>query len=440
MSFFSLFIAWRYIKGRERNLLSINARLSFIGVFVGTSLLVVVLSIFNGFQAQVKKSIFQFDPHLIIENPSGAGKINHWKNWMKKIEDRIGHQAESIKGMIQSPGILRRRTLIDHVLIRGQSFEQNEKGDYILPKSFPKIVQPKDFPELPKGATCLIGKEMAFNMNIAIGDFIELIVPRGQFSLRVGVRPNMKAFKVAGFFKTGHYQYDSKAVIISLDSAQKLFAIGKEMQQIVVRLKDLAELENVQSELYRLFPLSFHVRTIEDEQRNFFAALKLEKVIMTIIVSLFILAAMVGIVVATYNVIRSRKKDIGILKAIGVSNTHILSIFTVNGFLMGAIGACVGILFGVFLSLSLESIINSIESSINFFGNIYIDFMGTGFWKKVQLIPKDVYYFDTLPIEFDLEFLHIIGVLSILLSGIAAFIPALYASRLEPIDIIRSAE
>ena len=431
------FIAWRYLKGKGSALLSMNARLSFIGVFTGATLLVIVLSIFNGFQRQLKMSIFEFDPHIRLSKDSmDAVAIKDWKIWKKKLYDELSSEVETIEGIIQSPAILRRKSTIEHVFLRAVELPLQNNSYYTFPEHFPKIVEPQGMNALPKGNSCLIGAEMAVNLGLRVGDTIELVVPRGQFSLQLGVTPSLRPFTVAGFFKTGHYQYDSRVVLLALDQAQNLFAIGDSVQQLAVRVKDTNRLREVRQKFLVHWPYS--VRTLEEEQRNFFAALRLEKTIMTTIVFLFIISAMVGIIVATYNVVRSHRRDIGILKALGMSDTGILLIFTMTGFIMGSLGAVTGILTGIFVSLKLESIIGFLESSINTIGAWYAQtFQEGGIWFKVQLIPRDVYYFDHLPIHIDPAFLHTVAAVAILLSGMASLIPAWKASQMEPVKIIR---
>lgn len=415
-----------------------NARLSFIGVFTGATLLVIVLSIFNGFQRQLKKSIFQFDPHIRLSKDSmDSIAIKDWKVWKERLEDRMKDEVDSVNGLIQSPAILRNKSTIEHIFLRGVELVKRQNGAYYtFPKHFPEIISPEGLNALEGGNECLIGNEMAVNLGLRVGDVVELIVPRGQFSLRLGVTPSLRAFKVVGLFKTGHYQYDSRVVLTSLKSAQNLFGIGNSVQQLAVRIKDFSNLRPVKAKVMMHWPYS--IRTVEDEQRNFFAALRLEKTIMTTIVFLFIISAMVGIIVATYNVVRSHRRDIGILKALGMPDFGIYLIFSMTGFIMGSLGAVAGILTGIFISLKLEKIVNAIEAFINMSGQWYTDTFNQGsIWMHVQLIPRDVYYFDHLPIHIDPSFLHSVAIVAILLSGMASLIPAWKASKMEPVQIIR---
>lgn len=427
------FLLSRHMRGHGSALFSINARMSFFGVFTGCTLLVIVLSIFNGFQKQLRESIFSFDPHVQLSNEFGSSgePMKDWQGWITSINESITEPEFSVEGMIQSPSLLRYQRRLEQVFIR--SFQGGANG---LPSYFPELVKkvPGDQPRRP----IYIGQEMALLHAIPLGATVELVVARGEFQLRAGVTPSVQKFKVAGFFKTGHYHYDSKIILVPLSSMQSLFDIGSQVQNLALRLQDTSKLQELKYQLQEIWP--FSIRTIEDEQRNFFAALQLEKTIMTTIVFLFILAAMVGIIVASFSSIRSRRRDIGILKALGLSKKDILLLFTLNGFLMGTLGTILGLMTGIYLAENLEAIITFIEQGVNSFGLWYSTQVLGKLWINVQLIPRDVYYFDELPVYIDLAFLNQLAVVSIFLSGFASFIPAWQASKLEPIDIIRRAE
>lgn len=440
---FRFFIAFRYIQGKTGQLLSVNARLSFIGVFTGMVLLVMVLSVFNGFQHQVRKSIMGFDPHLKVGIYGEEQIIHNFPSLIKKIQNALGDSIASIEPMVQSPAILKVRSIIEPVVLRSRSFIKNKDGSYTPPSDL-YLLDMKG-KTIPRGNYCLIGKEMAVLYNLHIGDSFDLIVPRGQFSLRVGLTPSKQRFRIAGFFKTGHYNYDSSVVLVDHTRAQKLFKISSaDTQNISVVLKDPKQLRGERFKLTSALtplPIPFKVRTIEDDQRNFFAALQLEKTIMTTIVFLLVIAAMLFILVSIFSAVRSRKKDIGVLKAMGASSSDILIIFLLNGFTMGMAGALLGIMTGIFLALNLESIILFIEFIINHGGELITLWQDpNALWIPVQLIPRDVYYFDHLPVNIDVKFLHTMGTLAVFMAGISSAIPAWYASRMEAMDILRRAD
>jgi len=439
---FYIFLMKRYLGGRGNQIFSMNAWLSFFGVFVGASLLVIVLSVFNGFQQQIKSTIFKFDPHIIVEARTNPGKIENWRHWAQKTRETLGEEVDSVSGMIQSPALIRKDERLDHVLIRGMEFPEDKSaaGMYAFPRDFPKITEPEKLQSFPRGDYCLVGRELAGILDLHVGDYIQLIVPRGQFTARIGVEPEMKTFVISGFFASGNYQYDSKVVLLSLPSAQILYGAGESVQQIALKLKDFDKVKHSMAQLFEILPYDFSIRSIEEDHRNLFAALKWEKVIMTIIVFLFILAALVGVIVSTSNVIRSRKKDIGILKSIGVSDQEILIVFTLIGFISGLVGTILGVSFGIFVSMKLEVIIAALEFTFNSAGQFYCQYMGSCFWTKIELMPRDVYYFDHMPVSIDGRFLHPLSILSIFLSGMAALIPAWTAGKMQPIDIIRSSD
>ena len=439
---FYFFLMKRYLGGRGNKIFSMNAWLSFLGVFIGTSLLVVVLSVFNGFQQQIRASIFKFDPHIIVESRKMPGRVENWRDWTSKINTGLGDMVESISGMIQSPALMRKNEQLDNVIVRGVELPEDsiEKDKFSFPEEFPRITEPPDLRNIPKGDNCLVGRELAGALDLHVGDSIQLIVPKGQFTARIGVEPGMKSYVISGFFASGNYQYDSKVVLLSLPAAQRLYGAGDSVQQIAIKLNDFDSVKKSMLILYEVLPYDFSVRSIEEDHRNLFAALKWEKVIMTIIVFLFIIAALVGVIVSTANVIRSKKKDIGILKSIGVSDQEILMVFTFIGFISGLIGTILGVSFGIFISMRLEVIIGGLEFIFNGVGRFYCEVIGSCFWMRVELMPRDVYYFDHMPVSIDARFLHPLSILAIFLSGMAALIPAWTAGKLQPIDIIRASD
>lgn len=434
---FRLFIAFRYIQGKTGQLLSVNARVSFLGVFTGMVLLVMVLSVFNGFQTQVRESIMGFDPHIKIGLYGDEQIIRDYALLQKKIEASLQNSAKSIEPEIQSPAIFRKGKVIEPVVLRTRTFHKKEDGSLILPDNLELLTLPST---KENHNDAFLGQEMRLLYHLDLDDTFDLIVPRGQFSLRVGITPSRQTFRVAGFFKTGNYNYDSNVILVDHDRAQKLFKIQKTAtQSMAITLENINELREKKLKLMTELPIVYSVRTIEDEQRNFFAALQLEKTIMTVIVFLLIIAAMLFILVSIFNTVRSRRKDIGVLKAMGASSWDITIVFLLNGFAMGMAGALLGVMTGIFLALNLESIIFGVEWLINGLGT-WAMAQSNELWLPVQLIPRDVYYFDHLPIHIDLPSLHTMGTLAVFLSGVSSAIPAWYAGKMEAIDILRKAD
>ena len=422
-------VAFRYVKPK-RGKISLPFMFSFFWLAFTVTFFIVVISIFTGFQTQLKSSIFGFDPHLTIESRAGDGLIRGWPEHIEQIKRNFPKKVISAEPMIANPSIVRRYSLIDYVFLRG-IYLPEENGYYSIPKSFPKIVTPAlGFDKLKKGNNIFIGDQLALNLNVRIGSTIELIVPRGQFALRTGVPPRLKKFVIAGFFKSGNYDYDSRVVILPFNEAQSLYGIKKSTQQIVLKVEDIDQVDDVKLALRKILPYNnFFMYSVKDVKKSFFAALRLEKTIMSVIVCFFIFVGIVGIFISSALTVNARKKDIGILKTLGMSYSKISFIFTVNGYLTGLFGVTIGLGGGYLLATYLETILRLIESLLTKI---------TG--KIVTLIPHDVYYFDKLPISFDWQFISIVVCVGILVSGLASFLPALFAARLKPINIIRKGD
>ena len=440
----SLSIALRYTSGRNV-ILTLPSFLSFLFVFFAVSALVLVLSIFNGFQSQIKKSIFNFDPHIVIETKASSGVIKDWKPIADTIQTRLKEHVLKVEPMIQSAGLVRKVQTIDYIFLRGIDLEDEIKngkptGDYVLPDDFPRVVFPRKLKTFPKGDFCFIGREMAYNLNVNIGDSIEIIVPRGQFSLQAGVPPKVKKLRVAGLFKSGHYNYDTRFILLSLDTVQKLYGLGKGTQQVVLRLKDLDDADFVKYHLERMLPLSgYYIHSVQDDQKNFFAALQLEKTLMTVIVSVFLIFAIIVIAGSSIYTVQTKRKDIGILKAIGVPNGAIAFIFMFNGFIMGCIGTFLGLLNGYHAAHGLENLLLFLEKYYNQAGEYLYQHLDK-IWIHQIFIPKNIYYLDSLPVSLDPAMLVSVGIAAVLGSTFASMYPALMTMQKRPIDIIRKGE
>ncbi|AXR60218.1 ABC transporter permease [Leptospira mayottensis] len=443
-------ITSRYIRGsRVAGLLSLKSRLSFIVMTVGVSLLIVVLSIFNGFQRQVKESLWQGGPHITVENKFDSGDIQNYEKiivWIRKnpyLKDRI----VSIGGSITSHGLIQNANSFIPIMVRALPVENIH--DLIANRltNFPRIVH-HNREEIEKyniDNQVLIGKEMAGLYDFNLGANLTMAVPGGRFSLGKGVDVSIKTFRTVGFFKTGYYNYDTHYVFLSLPVAQKFFNLKNSVNQIAIKVRSLDDLQNCKREILKEFrdpefeneigySASFSVRTIAEEQENFFTALKLEKTIISIIVFLFIILAALGMVASVYSLVRAKRKSIGVLKALGLPSSGILLIFTLNAMVVGVLASLVGGVSGIFIASNLETIVNGVSELINMVGFYFYH----SEWTNIELVPKDVYYFDHIPVDVDISFIFMVTTAATILSGIAGYFPARWAAGLNPVDTIRN--
>lgn len=431
MGLFELFVGFRYLKSKKQGFISFNTFLSILIVSLGVFILIVVISVMNGFQSQIKDKILDVDSHVVVSNLASeidGVAISDYRDLTRRI--RSIENVVSAYPYIQGQGLFRFRRNIGPVMIRGIG----QKED--IPVDIRKFIQSnkEDFCQ-KKGI--YIGQEMAFNYGIKIGNQMEIIVPQGRLSAIEGVTPGIKKFTVLGFFKTGYYDFDTKLILMSLPDAQNLFSVGDVAYAIGVKINDIYKMDRMASEIQSVVGFQYVTMTAEQRNHNLFYALKLEKLIMTIILFLVIVSAGFTIMGTIVMVVMEKRKAIGILKAMGAKPSSIMIIFILEGFLIGLIGSFIGVIFGLAASMNLESIILSVEDIINGFMIWFYHLFNLGDFYRITLKPTSVYYIDTLPTEVIPEFIVFIAAAAIFLSTIAAIFPSWQASKQNPVETIR---
>jgi lipoprotein-releasing system permease protein len=432
MRLYELFIGFRYLKAKKsQGFISFNTLLSVLIVFIGVFILIIVISVMNGFQAQIKDKILDVDSHITLSNVYGSRKGETIRNY-REVVDKVS----TVKGVvsaypyIQGQGLMRFKKNISYVMIRGMG----KKGD--IPVHFRKFITEGE-KNFSKRRGIFIGAEMALNYNINIGDWIEIIVPKGRLTAREGVIPGMGKFRVNGFFKTGYYDFDTKLLVMSLPGAQGLYSVGDVAKGIGIKITDVYRMDAAAAHIQATIGYDYVTMTAEEKNQNLFYALKLEKLIMTIILFLVIISAGFTIMGTLVMVVMEKRKDIGVLKSMGAKPTSIMVVFILEGFLIGVAGTLMGVVLGLAASLNLEAIVMWIEAVINRIGAQITIFFKLGVWEKVVIVPTNVYYIDTIPTEVKPEFIVFISIFAVFLSTVAAIFPAWNASRLNPVETIR---
>lgn len=441
-------ITFRYIRGsRAFGLLSLKSRLSFIVMAVGVSLLIVVLSIFNGFQRQVKESLWNGGPHITIENKMDSGEIRQYEKIIELLnqDPKLAKRVLTIQGSITSHGLLQNYNSFVPVMIRAIPVTEPEKLYTNNLPNFPRVeyYNREQLVEIREKDIAVVGKEMSGLYDITLGKAITLAVPAGSFKAVQGVELNINKFNTAGFFKTGYYHYDSRYVFMSLQRAQKFFKMKGSVNEITIKVKSLDDLDLCKELVLGIIRSpqfenevksgSYSVRTIAEEQQNFLAALKMEKTIISNIVFLFIVLAALGMVATVYSLVRSKRKSIGTLKALGLPSSGILLIFTLNSMLIGIFASIIGGIIGIYYAINLEAFTNGLSEMINAVGAR----MDPN-WRSVELVPKDIYYFDHIPVDIDISLIFMVTTASTILSGLAGYFPSRWAANLDPVETIRN--
>jgi len=427
---FELFIGFRYLKSKKsQGFISFNTFLSVFMVFIGVFILVVVISVMNGFQSQIKDKIIDVDSHITVtkefeSNPSGF-----------IYDEKLTQKIKSVNGVksalpyFQGNGLLKIAGDIKPVILRGFGDIGN------MPEQFQKFIKSENN-KFEKSGEIFIGAEMANLHNIESGDVVELIVPRGKIGSD-SMEPGIGRFKVKGFFKTGYYEYDTSLLFISLTDAQNLFGARGRVSGISIKTDDIYKINNYAQKLRDMIDFRYSVMTAEEKNGNLFYALKLEKLIMTVILFLVIVSAGFTIMGTLAMVVMEKRRTVGILKSLGATPQSIMTIFVMEGFLIGLAGSISGVICGLAFSLNLEAIISFAEKVINHAGAFIFNFLNMGQFISISLVPQNVYYIEGIPTQISPEFVAFIGSFAVFLSTLSAVFPAWHASRLNPVETIR---
>jgi len=432
MKFFEFFVGFRYLKSKKaQGFISFNTLLSIFIVFIGVFILIVVLSVMNGFQGQIKNKILDVDSHIVVSTLSGeidGVAIKNYRDIAEKVK-KVEHVV-SANAYIQGQGLFRFRRNIGPIMIRGMGTKDD------VPSDITKfIVTNKSRFCREKGV--YIGEEMSDNYGIKAGHEIELIVPKGRLTAVTGITPGIGKYRVLGFFKTGYYDFDTKLILMSLTDCQDLFSLGDVAFAVGVKIDDIYKMNQLSSQIQSVVGYEYATMTAEQRNHNLFYALKLEKLIMTIILFLVIIASGFTIMGTIVMVVMEKRRAIGIMKSMGAKPESVMIIFVLEGFLIGVIGTFLGVVLGLAASLNLEAILNRVEDIINAVMAYSYQLFNLGVYYHINLVPKNVYYIDTIPTEISPEFVVFIAAAAIFLSTFAAIFPAWQASRQKPVETIR---
>ncbi|MDP8264126.1 MAG: ABC transporter permease [Candidatus Aceula lacicola] len=391
-------ISFRYLSAKKEPFLSLINFVAIAGVAIGVTALIIVIGVMTGFDRDLREKIIGTNAHIVIEKETGL-------HFSKELENKV----ESIDGVVattpyvQGPLFLEYDDQVMNIVARG--VDPRTAGDVTKIKEY--LVQGNL--ESLVGNGVVVGSELAAYLGRKVGDIITVIAP---VAGRAG-KGWRHELVITGIFSSGMYDYDMSLVLISLKQAQEIFGFPSGIVSgIALKLKDVYAAPEIKRKIYQAIGYSFLVKTWIDSNRNFFAALKLEKFAMFIILTLIVLVASFNIVSTLIVTVTSKIKDIGILKAIGVPRKAIERIFVMKGMAIGIIGIFFGFVGGVGLSLLL---------------------------KKYQFIklPEDIYYIDRLPVLLELGDLLMIAVAALLISYCATIYPAKKAGALGPVEALR---
>jgi lipoprotein-releasing system permease protein len=413
---YEFFIGLRYLRAkRNQTFISANTFISVAGIFLGVAALIIVLAVMNGFEIELRDKILGINSHIILMEYTG-GMEGH-EEIMKKIESVDGVVAST--PFIYGQAMLKNKGRVTGVVLRGMSTETSANVislgkmkdgniDYLSGKGnktgLPGIV---------------IGKELAQNLGLLLFDTVEILLPMG-ISTPMGIVPKIKKFGVVGIFDSGSYEYDSSLVFMSLKNCKKFLNMKDTVTGLEIKVDDIYGAKRIAKAIQEKLGYPYWARSWMEMNKNLFSALKLEKRVMFIILSLIVIVAAFNIITTLIMTVMEKTRDIAILKSMGATAKSIMKIFMLEGIVIGAIGTILGGITGIVVALNLEWISRSVEDLFGF-----------------KILPKDVYYLNELPSKINYGDVAVIVVAAILICFLASIYPSWRASRLDPAEALR---
>ncbi len=409
---YELLIGLRYTRAKRRNhFISFISLISMIGIALGIVVLIVVLSVMNGFQKEIREHILGVASHVEISQFDGT--LTDWK----KVADsaRTNPQVEASAPYINAQGLLSYDQGVQGALIRG-ILPAQETGVVDLDKKM-KAGHLSDLH--PGGFGIILGIDLARSLGAKIGSKITVIAPQGQVT-PAGILPRLKQFTVVGVFEAGMSVYDGGLALIDIEDAAKLYRMADKVSGVRLKLKDTYLAPQVARELTGTLPGDYYVRDWTTQNANFFRAVKMEKTVMFVIMFFIVAVAAFNIVSTLVMVVTDKQADIAILRTLGASPGSIMKIFIVQGTVIGIFGTLIGVGGGLLLALNIDVVVPFIE---RLFG--------------LHFLSKDVYYISELPSDVQTIDVVAIGGVSFLLSLVATIYPSWRASKTNPAEALR---
>lgn len=416
---FELSIGLRYLKAKRKStFISIITFISTAGVTLGVMALIIVLAVMTGFEEDLKEKILGTNAHVVVVR-NGA-PMEDYQRLMEKLKGFKGVTAAT--PFIYNQVMLSSGKNVSGVVLRGID-PVSDRLVTGLSKSVVEGSMDRLEPKMSEGNAAipglLVGKELAKHLNIFVGDKVNIVSPMGNIT-PLGMMPKMKPFRVAGIFNTGMFEYDSTLAYVSLGQAQAFFDLGDTVTGIQLKVEDVYHTGELASSINRTLGSEYYARDWMQMNRNILFALKTEKMVMFIILTLIVLVAAFGIASTLFMVVMEKNRDIAILKSMGATGASIMKIFVLEGLVIGVIGTFLGVVSGLLVALNLEPIITVIEkvTGQNFFS-------------------KDIYYLDHFPSLVVPSDVVMISVTAVLISFVATLYPAWQASRMLPAEALR---
>ena len=399
-------VTLRYLKTRKKDgFLNIISIFSFIGISLGVAVLIIVMSVMNGFRTELVEKIIGFNAHAVVK----PYDLPISKENLKNIE--LKTLSNKLLFSNSSEGVLINKDYTKGLQLRGYSINGFEKLDIVNNQNFygnRKLIS----------KFISIGKELSINFNINIGDKVLIMSPSGVQTI-VGNLPKQEAYIVDSIFDSGLADFDQNIAFINIKDLENLFDLDESERFLEIYLKDPKKIDFAKKKLKEIFNQEY-IYTWSDLNKSLFSALKVERNVMFIILSLIIIVAAFNIISGLTILVKNKTKEIAILKSIGVQNKSIAKIFFMVGFLIGSTATLFGILLGVLFSTYIENIRQLLSNIFN-----------------ISLFPEEIYFLSKMPSEINVYSIFLIAICSIIITSIVSIYPAIKASKLDPVKALK---
>ncbi len=411
---YELALGWRYTRAgratRRNGFISFISGVSMLGIALGVAALIIVLSVMNGFQKEVRDRMLSVVAHIEIFAPGSVAMADPATTME---EARRNPQVLGAAPFVSAQALLARGEDMKGALVRGID-PAHEAEVTELASANAAAVQALT----PGSFHVVLGSELASALGVQAGDVVTLIAPSGQVT-PAGVVPRLKQMTVAGTFNSGHYEYDSTLVLLHIEDAERIFRL-EGPTGVRLKLKDLHQAREVAQQLAGTLSGNLLIRDWSQQNRTWFAAVQLEKRMMFIILTLIVAVAAFNLVSTLVMTVQDKRADIAILRTLGASPRSIMGIFVVQGAMVGVIGTLAGLLLGLSIAYNVDVIVPAIEQMLH-----------------ASFLPKDIYLISKMPSEPQESDIVPIALISLVLAFVATLYPSWRASRVNPAEALR---
>ena len=412
---YELILGWRYTRAgrasRRNGFISFISGVSMLGIALGVAALIIVLSVMNGFQKEVRDRMLGVVSHIEVYAADG-GAIADLPALIARV--RQHPQVLGAAPFISAQALLARGEDMKGVLVRGIDPALEPQVSDLSSESQSAVLQ-----RLQPGSFGLVlGRDLAQGLGVMSGEPVTLVSPSGQVT-PAGVVPRMKQMAVLGLFNSGHYEYDANLTLMHLEDAARIFRL-EGPSGLRIKLRDLHQAREVAAELQAQLGQGFYVRDWTQQNRTWFAAVQVEKRMMFIILTLIVAVAAFNLVSTLVMTVTDKRADIAILRTLGASPRSIMGVFVVQGAMVGVIGTLSGLALGLVVAFNIDVIVPALERLLN-----------------ASFLPRDIYLISRMPSEPLASDIVPIALISLVLAFVATLYPSWRASRVNPAEALR---